>query len=188
MLLIILDLVIMETYLSWSSMVLYGEINAMTLIFASRDRVDYYQRSRTSSIPLFECFFDKEFSYSSNTNGTKLQIKVEIAPGIDMITGSLGQRCHNRTCIWIRIEKSFYTYVIGMVELNGDNVEELFYSHHDLSNLIVFMNDNKTIRWFYEDNQVICENSHHWIWIHWSMVQILEIYEDYQLKQSNNSS
>ena len=137
--------------------VLYGEIMPMTPeIFASRDR-DYFVLSKGHAGPALYStlylngFFDKEFLYSLNTNGTKLPSHPDrnLTPGIDMTTGSLGQGISVATGLAYgqRIRKSpFYTYaIVGDGELNEGQCWEAiqFASHQQLSNLIVFVDDNK---------------------------------------------
>lgn len=137
--------------------VLYGEIMPMTPeIFAARDR-DYFILSKGHGGPALYStlylngFFDKEFLYSLNTNGTKLPSHPDrnLTPGIDMTTGSLGQGISVATGLAYgqRIRKSpFYTYaIVGDGELNEGQCWEAiqFASHQQLSNLIVFVDDNK---------------------------------------------
>ncbi|CTK50222.1 transketolase [Streptococcus pneumoniae] len=189
--------------------VLYGEIMPMTPeIFAARDR-DYFILSKGHGGPALYStlylngFFDKEFLYSLNTNGTKLPSHPDrnLTPGIDMTTGSLGQGISVATGLAYgqRIRKSpFYTYaIVGDGELNEGQCWEAiqFASHQQLFNLIVFVDDNKKqLDGFTKD---ICNpgdfvekfSAFGFESIRVKGSDIREIYEGIvQLKQSNNSS
>ena len=59
---------------------------------------------------------------------------IEIAPGVDTDRLFRTGVVYNRLAYEWEYEKSFYTYAIGMVELNGDNVEGYTFASHQLSN------------------------------------------------------
>lgn len=137
--------------------VLYDDIMNMTPEkFSEKDR-DFFILSKGHGGPALystlylKGFFDKNFLLSLNTNGTKLPSHPDrnLTPGIDMTTGSLGQGISVATGIAYaqKIEQSsHYTYtIVGDGELNEGQCWEAaqFASHQKLSNLIVFVDDNK---------------------------------------------
>lgn len=137
--------------------VLYGKIMPMTPENFSDKERDYFILSKGHAGPALYStlylrgFFDKIFLHSLNTNGTKLPSHPDrnLTPGIDMTTGSLGQGISVATGLAYgqRITKSpYYTYVIvGDGELNEGQCWEAFQfaAHHQLRNLIVFIDENK---------------------------------------------
>lgn len=137
--------------------VLYGQVMAVSPeTYQCRDR-DYLILSKGHAGPALystlylKGFFDKAFLHSLNHNGTRLPSHPDrnLTPGIDMTTGSLGQGISVATGVAYsqKIEEPpFYTYVIvGDGELNEGQVWEAaqFAGHRQLSNLIVFVDDNK---------------------------------------------
>ncbi|RLV41282.1 transketolase [Streptococcus iniae] len=137
--------------------VLYGEVMPMTPdVFAKKDR-DYFVLSKGHAGPglyatlYLKGFFDKDFLLSLNCNGTKLPSHPDrnMTPGVDMTTGSLGQGISAATGIACaqQIEGSdYYTYtIVGDGELNEGQCWEAIQlaTHKSLSNLIVFVDDNK---------------------------------------------
>lgn len=137
--------------------VLYGEIMPMTPDkFKETDR-DYFVLSKGHAGPALystlylKGFFDKEFLFSLNTNGTHLPSHPDrnLTPGVDMTTGSLGQGISVATGIAYgqKVKNlSNYTYtIVGDGELNEGQCWEAiqFAAHQQLDNLIVFVDDNK---------------------------------------------
>lgn len=136
---------------------LYGEILDVTVQnFSSADR-DYLVLSKGHAGPALystlylKGFFDHEFLWSLNQNGTKLPSHPDrnLTPGVDMTTGSLGQGMSVATGIAYgqKIKQSpYYTYaIVGDGELNEGQCWEAaqFAAHQELSNLILFIDDNK---------------------------------------------
>lgn len=137
--------------------VLYGKLMPMTPeIFAQKER-DYFVLSKGHAGPALystlhlQGFFDKDFLHSLNKNGTRLPSHPDrnLTPGVDMTTGSLGQGISVATGIAYgqSIDNSpYYTYaIVGDGELNEGQCWEAFQfaAHQKLSNLIVFIDDNK---------------------------------------------
>lgn len=137
--------------------VLYGEIMPMTPeLFSKKDR-DYFVLSKGHAGPALystlylKGFFNQEFLHSLNANGTRLPSHPDknLTPGVDMTTGSLGQGVSVATGIAYAqvIEKSdHFTYtIVGDGELNEGQCWEAFQfaAHQKLSNLFVFVDDNK---------------------------------------------
>ncbi|MCK1200521.1 transketolase [Streptococcus uberis] len=137
--------------------VLYGDVMPMTPeLFAEKER-DYFVLSKGHAGPALystlylKGFFDKSFLFSLNTNGTRLPSHPDrnLTPGVDMTTGSLGQGISAATGIAYgqKInQEPFVTYtIVGDGELNEGQCWEAiqFAAHQKLSNLIVFVDDNK---------------------------------------------
>ena len=137
--------------------VLYGKLMPMTPeIFVQKER-DYFVLSKGHAGPALystlhlQGFFDKDFLHSLNKNGTRLPSHPDrnLTPGVDMTTGSLGQGISVATGIAYgqNMEGStHYTYaIVGDGELNEGQCWEAFQfaAHHQLANLIVFIDDNK---------------------------------------------
>lgn len=137
--------------------VLYGEVLDISVqTFSSKER-DYFVLSKGHAGPALystlylKGFFDKDFLWSLNQNGTRLPSHPDrnLTPGIDMTTGSLGQGISVATGIAYgqKIKNSpHYTYtLVGDGELNEGQCWEAaqFAAHHQLSHLILFVDDNK---------------------------------------------
>lgn len=136
---------------------LYGEILDVTVQnFSSADR-DHLVLSKGHAGPALystlylKGFFDHEFLWSLNQNGTHLPSHPDrnLTPGVDMTTGSLGQGMSVATGIAYsqKIKQDgHYTYtIVGDGELNEGQCWEAaqFAAHQELSNLILFVDDNK---------------------------------------------
>lgn len=137
--------------------VLYGE--EMNTSVAQKDDVqrDYFVLSKGHAGPslyatlFLKGYFDEQTLYSLNKNGTSLPSHPDRnkTPGIDLTTGSLGQGISGATGIAKGHKiagRSNNTYVIvGDGELNEGQCWEAFQfaAHHQLDNLIVFIDDNK---------------------------------------------
>ncbi|CAM2795431.1 transketolase subunit [Streptococcus acidominimus] len=137
--------------------VLYGQVMPMTPEEHARKDRDYFILSKGHAGPALystlylKGFFDKDFLHSLNQNGTKLPSHPDrnLTPGVDMTTGSLGQGMSVATGVAYSQQmekKGFYTYtIVGDGELNEGQTWEAaqFAAHRQLSNLIVFVDDNK---------------------------------------------
>ncbi len=137
--------------------VLYGQVMPMTPKKHTRKDRDYFILSKGHAGPALystlylKGFFDKDFLHSLNQNGTKLPSHPDrnLTPGVDMTTGSLGQGMSVATGVAYsqQLERNgFYTYtIVGDGELNEGQTWEAaqFAAHRQLSNLIVFVDDNK---------------------------------------------
>lgn len=136
---------------------LYGEILDISVQnFSSKER-DHFILSKGHAGPALystlhlKGFFDRDFLWSLNRNGTRLPSHPDrnLTPGIDMTTGSLGQGVSVATGVAYgkKIENSpYYTYtLVGDGELNEGQCWEAaqFAAHHELSKLILFVDDNK---------------------------------------------
>lgn len=136
---------------------LYGEILDITVQnFSSHER-DHFVLSKGHAGPALystlylKGFFDYDFLRSLNQNGTHLPSHPDrnLTPGIDMTTGSLGQGMSAATGIAYgqKIQQSpYFTYtLVGDGELNEGQCWEAaqFAAHHQLKNLILFVDDNK---------------------------------------------
>lgn len=136
---------------------LYGEILDITVQnFSSKER-DHFILSKGHAGPALystlylKGFFDHDFLWSLNRNGTRLPSHPDrnLTPGIDMTTGSLGQGISVATGVAYgkKIENSpHYTYtLVGDGELNEGQCWEAaqFAAHQELSRLILFVDDNK---------------------------------------------
>lgn len=136
---------------------LYGEILDITVQnFSSKER-DHFILSKGHAGPALystlylKGFFDHDFLWSLNRNGTRLPSHPDrnLTPGIDMTTGSLGQGISVATGVAYgkKIENSpHYTYtLVGDGELNEGQCWEAaqFAAHQELSHLILFVDDNK---------------------------------------------
>ncbi|BDD40777.1 MULTISPECIES: transketolase [Streptococcus] len=137
--------------------VLYGEIMDITVQnFSSRER-DHFILSKGHAGPALysalylKGFFDHDFLWSLNRNGTSLPSHPDrnLTPGIDMTTGSLGQGMSVATGVAYGQKIAnfpYYTYtLVGDGELNEGQCWEAaqFAAHHELSHLILFVDDNK---------------------------------------------
>ncbi|ALS01759.1 carbohydrate degradation protein [Enterococcus silesiacus] len=137
--------------------VLYGKVLNVSPERKDDPDRDYFVLSKGHAGPalyatlFLKGYFDEEFLYSLNQNGTKLpshpdRIKT---PGVDMTTGSLGQGISAATGIAKGnqlLGKSNYTYaIVGDGELNEGQCWEAFQfaAHHKLDHLIVLIDDNK---------------------------------------------
>ncbi|MGT2715277.1 transketolase [Streptococcus respiraculi] len=136
---------------------LYGEVLDVTIQnFASKER-DHFVLSKGHAGPALystlylKGFFDHDFLWSLNRNGTRLPSHPDrnLTPGVDMTTGSLGQGMSVATGIAYgkQITNSpHYTYaLVGDGELNEGQCWEAaqFAAHQELSHLILFVDDNK---------------------------------------------
>lgn len=137
--------------------VLYGKIMEIgPENFARKDR-DHFVLSKGHAGPALystlylKGFFDKDFLFSLNQNGTRLPSHPDknLTPGIDMTTGSLGQGISVATGIAyskLIADDSHFTYtIVGDGELNEGQCWEAiqFASHQELSRFFVFVDDNK---------------------------------------------
>ncbi|MER0122725.1 transketolase [Streptococcus sp. ZJ100] len=136
---------------------LYGEVLDVTVQnFASKER-DHFVLSKGHAGPALystlhlKGFFDRDFLWSLNRNGTRLPSHPDrnLTPGVDMTTGSLGQGMSVATGIAYGkkiIDSPYYTYtLVGDGELNEGQCWEAaqFAAHQELSHLILFVDDNK---------------------------------------------
>ncbi len=124
--------------------------------FSSKER-DHFILSKGHAGPALystlylKGFFDHDFLWSLNRNGTHLTSHPDrnLTPGVDTTTGSLGQGISVATGVAYakKIEGApYFTYtLVGDGELNeGQRWEAAqFAAHHELSHLIVFVDDNK---------------------------------------------
>lgn len=137
--------------------VLYGRVlNISPANFSSKQR-DHFILSKGHAGPALysslylKGYFDLDFLYSLNQNGTRLPSHPDrnLTPGVDMTTGSLGQGFSVATGLAYgkKIEDSpYYTYcLVGDGELNEGQCWEAaqFAAHQELSQLILFVDDNK---------------------------------------------
>ncbi|WP_226036091.1 transketolase [Aquibacillus saliphilus] len=137
--------------------VLYGGMMKYDPISPKWEERDYFILSKGHGGPalyatlFIKGFFDETFLYSLNKNGTKLPSHPDRlkTPGVDMTTGSLGQGISVATGVALSHKlsnKPNYTFaIVGDGELNEGQCWEAFQfaSHHKLSRLIVFIDDNK---------------------------------------------
>lgn len=136
---------------------LYGEILDISVQnFSSHER-DHFILSKGHAGPALystlhlKGFFDRDFLWSLNRNGTCLPSHPDrnLTPGVDMTTGSLGQGMSVATGVAYgqKITNSpYYTYtLVGDGELNEGQCWEAaqFAAHNELSKLILFVDDNK---------------------------------------------
>lgn len=136
---------------------LYGEILDISVQnFSSHER-DHFILSKGHAGPALystlhlKGFFDRDFLWSLNRNGTRLPSHPDrnLTPGVDMTTGSLGQGMSVATGVAYgqKITNSpYYTYtLVGDGELNEGQCWEAaqFAAHNELSKLILFVDDNK---------------------------------------------
>lgn len=136
---------------------LYGEILDISVQnFSSHER-DHFILSKGHAGPALystlhlKGFFDRDFLWSLNRNGTRLPSHPDrnLTPGVDMTTGSLGQGMSVATGVAYgqKIKNSpYYTYtLVGDGELNEGQCWEAaqFAAHNELSKLILFVDDNK---------------------------------------------
>lgn len=136
---------------------LYGEILDISVQnFSSHER-DHFILSKGHAGPALystlhlKGFFDRDFLWSLNRNGTRLPSHPDrnLTPGVDMTTGSLGQGMSVATGVAYgqKIANSpYYTYtLVGDGELNEGQCWEAaqFAAHNELSKLILFVDDNK---------------------------------------------
>ena len=136
--------------------VLYGEIMPMTPDkFKETDR-DYFVLSKGHAGPALystlylKGFFDKEFLFSLNTNGTHLPSHPDrnLTPGVDMTTGSLGQG-FSAACGMALAAKMdhadwrVYT-ILGDGELEEGQIWEaaMYAAHYKLDHLTAFIDNN----------------------------------------------
>ncbi len=137
--------------------VLYGhEMNVTPENFDSKDR-DHFVLSKGHGGPALYAtlqlkgFFDHEWLLTLNQNGTRLPSHpdMNLTPGVDMTTGSLGQGISVASGMAYakQIEKSpHYTYcIVGDGELDEGQCWEAvqFAAHRQLDKFIVFVDDNK---------------------------------------------
>lgn len=91
-------------------------------------------------------FISKEDLASINANGTNLPSHADMnkTPGIDMTTGSLGQGVSCATGMAMGTSSNVFV-IVGDGELQEGQCWEAFQfaAHHKLSNLIVFVDNNK---------------------------------------------
>lgn len=136
---------------------LYGEILDISVQnFSSHER-DHFILSKGHAGPALystlhlKGFFDRDFLWSLNRNGTRLPSHPDrnLTPGVDMTTGSLGQGMSVATGVAYgqKITNSpYYIYtLVGDGELNEGQCWEAaqFAAHNELSKLILFVDDNK---------------------------------------------
>lgn len=136
---------------------LYGEILDISVQnFSSHER-DHFILSKGHAGPALystlhlKGFFDRDFLWSLNRNGTRLPSHPDrnLTPGVDMTTGSLGQGMSVATGVAYGqkiTNSSHYTYtLVGDGELNEGQCWEAaqFAAHNELSKLILFVDDNK---------------------------------------------
>lgn len=136
---------------------LYGEILDITVQNFSSTERDHFILSKGHAGPALystlylKGFFDHDFLWSLNRNGTRLPSHPDrnLTPGVDMTTGSLGQGISVATGVAYakKIQQaSHFTYtLVGDGELNEGQCWEAaqFAAHHELSRLIAFVDDNK---------------------------------------------
>lgn len=137
--------------------VLYGAVMNVDPSRPKWEERDYFILSKGHGGPALYAtlfltgFFDEEFLYTLNQNGTNLpshpdRIKT---PGVDMTTGSLGQGISVATGVALSHKlsgKENYTYtIVGDGELNEGQCWEAiqFAAHHKLNRLVVLVDDNK---------------------------------------------
>ncbi|MBV7299463.1 transketolase [Enterovibrio paralichthyis] len=91
-------------------------------------------------------FFDIEWLKTINGNGTNLPSHADMnkTPGVDMTTGSLGQGISCAAGMAAGTTSTVYT-IVGDGELQEGQCWEAaqFAAHHKLSNLVVFVDNNK---------------------------------------------
>ncbi|HFI0139648.1 TPA: transketolase [Streptococcus suis] len=136
---------------------LYGEVLDITVQNFSSGERDHFILSKGHAGPALystlylKGFFDHDFLWSLNKNGTRLPSHPDrnLTPGIDMTTGSLGQGISVATGVAYakKIQDSpYFTYtLVGDGELNEGQCWEAvqFAAHQELSHLITFVDDNK---------------------------------------------
>ena len=137
--------------------VLYGEVMKIDPANPAWCDRDYFILSKGHAGPALYAalalrgYFDEDMVYTLNNNGTKLPSHPDrnLTPGVDMTTGSLGQGISVAAGVALSQKhdhKSSYTYcIVGDGELNEGQCWEAFQfaAHHELSNLIVFIDENK---------------------------------------------
>ncbi|EGU30331.1 transketolase subunit [Vibrio sp. N418] len=91
-------------------------------------------------------FFDLSWLQTINANGTNLPSHADMnkTPGVDMTTGSLGQGISCATGMAAGSKSNVFT-IVGDGELQEGQCWEAiqFAAHHKLSNLVVFVDNNK---------------------------------------------
>ena len=91
-------------------------------------------------------FFDLSWLQTINANGTNLPSHADMnkTPGVDMTTGSLGQGISCATGMAFGSSSNVFT-IVGDGELQEGQCWEAvqFAAHHKLSNLVVFVDNNK---------------------------------------------
>ncbi|ENX3946608.1 transketolase [Photobacterium damselae] len=91
-------------------------------------------------------YFNKEWLYTINDNGTKLpsHADMNLTPGIDMTTGSLGQGISCAAGMAFGSNSMVYS-IVGDGELQEGQCWEAiqFAAHHKLNNFVVFVDNNK---------------------------------------------
>ncbi|OEE70391.1 carbohydrate degradation protein [Enterovibrio norvegicus FF-33] len=91
-------------------------------------------------------FFDISWLKTINANGTNLPSHADMqkTPGVDMTTGSLGQGISCATGMAAGSDSNVFT-IVGDGELQEGQCWEAiqFAAHHKLSNLVVFVDNNK---------------------------------------------
>ncbi|MGF1767546.1 transketolase [Enterovibrio makurazakiensis] len=91
-------------------------------------------------------FFDLSWLKTINANGTNLPSHADMqkTPGVDMTTGSLGQGISCATGMAAGSDSNVFT-IVGDGELQEGQCWEAiqFAAHHKLSNLVVFVDNNK---------------------------------------------
>ncbi|MFC0270501.1 transketolase [Metabacillus herbersteinensis] len=137
--------------------VLYGKHIHVEPDDAKNPDRDYFVLSKGHGGPalyatlFLKKFFSEETLYTLNQNGTTLPSHPDrnLTPGVEMTTGSLGQGISAATGIAFGNKldgRTNYTYaIVGDGELNEGQCWEAFQfaAHHQLENLIVFIDDNK---------------------------------------------
>jgi len=137
--------------------VLYGEVLNVDPTDPKSPERDYFILSKGHAGPaLYSAlalrgFFSEDMLYTLNGNGTKLPSHpdLNLTPGIDMTTGSLGQGISVAAGVALSNKlsnKENYTFcIVGDGELNEGQCWEAFQfaAHHQLNRLIVFIDDNK---------------------------------------------
>ena len=136
--------------------VLYGYEMTLTPQMMDSQARDHFILSKGHAGPALystlylKGFFNHDFLWSLNTNGTRLPSHPDrnLTPGIDMTTGSLGQGISVATGVAYgqkMADLPYYTYcLVGDGELNEGQCWEAaqFAAHQDLSHLIVCVDDN----------------------------------------------
>ena len=137
--------------------VLYGEVLNVNPDNPNDPDRDYFILSKGHAGPALYAtlalkgFIPEEMLYTLNDNGTSLPSHPDRTktPGVDMTTGSLGQGISVATGVALSHKlsnKDNYTYcIVGDGELNEGECWEAFQfaAHHQLSNLVVFIDENK---------------------------------------------
>ena len=137
--------------------VLYGEVMKVDPEDPKWEDRDYFILSKGHGGPglyatlAAKGYFPEEVLYTLNQNGTTLPSHpdMNLTPGVDMTTGSLGQGISAAAGVALSHKlsnKDNYTYcIVGDGELNEGQCWEAaqFAAHHKLNHLFVLIDDNK---------------------------------------------